>query len=73
MVWIYVIVLILVGYLLISNGLYAFRQFLSNRNHLLLGTYFFFLIVLGYLLLHVTKRMMDLVQTAKEVYTEPGP
>jgi hypothetical protein len=73
MLWVYGIIVILVAILLIPNALYAFRKFLQDRNMLLLIIYFVFLILLAYLLLHVTTRMTELVQTAKEVYEEPGP
>jgi len=73
MLWVYGIVFILVLALVIPNGLYAFRQYLTNRNLMLLFTYFGFLVLLAFLLLHVTTRTAELVQTAKEVYEEPGP
>ena len=73
MLWAYGIIVVLVAMLLIPNALYAFRKFLDDRNLLLLMTYFAFLLLLGYLLLHITKRTAELVQTAKDVYAEPGP
>jgi hypothetical protein len=73
MLWAYGIVFLLVIALVIPNGLYAFRQYLANRNLVLLTVYFGFLMLLAYLLLHVTTRTAELVQTAKEVYEEPGP
>ena len=73
MLWIFGIIVLLVAVLLIPNALYAFRQFLSNRNLVWLTTYMSFLILLAYLLVHVTTRTVDLVQKAKEVYEEPGP
>jgi hypothetical protein len=73
MLWTFGIIILLVALLLIPNALYAFRQFLSNRNIVWLMVYFGFLILLAYLLIHVTTRTMDLVQKAKEVYLEPGP
>lgn len=73
MLWIFGIVVLLVALLLVPNALYAFRQFLSNRNAVWLTTYMGFLILLAYLLVHITTRTVDLVQKAKEVYDEPGP
>ena len=73
MLWAFGIIILLVGILLVPNALYAFRQFLSNRNLVWLIVYMGFLILLGYLLVHITTRTVDLVQRAKEVYEEPGP
>lgn len=73
MLWIFGIIVLLVALLLIPNSLYAFRQFLSNRNRVWLTTYMSFLILLAYLLIHITTRTVDLVQRAKETYSEPGP
>ena len=73
MLWVYGIVVVLVAILLIPNALYAFRKFLEDRNILLLALYFVILLLLGFLLLHMTRRTAELVQTAKEVSAEPGP
>ena len=73
MLWVYGIVVVLVAILLIPNALYAFRKFLEYRNILLLALYFVILLLLGFLLLHMTRRTAELVQTAKEVSAEPGP
>ena len=72
MLWVYGIVFFLVVALVVPNGLYAFRQYLANRNILLFVLYLSFLALLAYLLLHITKRTAEIVQTAKEVYAEPG-
>ena len=71
MLWIFGIVVFLVALLLIPNALYAFRQFLANRNLLWLSVYLGFLLLLAYLLLHVTSRTVELVQTAKETVLAP--
>jgi peptidoglycan/LPS O-acetylase OafA/YrhL len=71
--WAFVVIAVLVAVLLVPNGVYAFRQFLAHRNLLWLTAYFFFLFLLGYLLLYVSRRTVELVQAAKEVYEEPGP
>ena len=73
MIWGFGIIVILIGALLIPNALYAFRQFLANRNLLWLSVYAGFLGLLGFLLIHVTVRMTAIVQVAKEVYMEPDP
>ncbi len=70
MLWIYGIIVLLVALLVIPNALYAFRKFLENRNLLLFLVYLGFLALLAYLLLHVSSRTAELVQTAKAVYTE---
>jgi uncharacterized membrane protein len=71
MIWGFVIIVLLTGLLLIPNALYAFRQFLTNRNLVWLSVYFFFLLALGYLVLHLATRTVQIVQTAKEVLAEP--
>ncbi len=73
MLWIFGIVVVLVALLVVPNALYAFRQFLANRDLLWVTVYFGFLLLLGYLLLHMTTRTVELVQTAKEVYLAPDP
>ena len=73
MLWIFGIIALLVAVLLVPNALYAFRRFLSNRNLVWFSVYMSFLILLGYLMIHITSRTADLVIKAKEVYDEPGP
>ena len=73
MLWAFGIIVLLTGVLLIPNALYAFKQFLANRNLVWMATYMGFLILLAYLLIHVTTRMADLVQSAKEAYMAPDP
>ena len=69
----FVIIVVLTALLLVPNGLYAFRRFLAERNLLWLVVYFIFLTALGFLLVHVTRRTVEIVQTAQEVLAEPDP
>ncbi len=73
MLWVYGIVVVLVALIVIPNALYAFRQFMADRNKLLLCMYFLFLAILTVLILHVTKRTTELVQDAKNVYLDIEP
>lgn len=72
MIWVFGIIVLLLAVLMIPNALYAFRKFLEDRNVLVFCVYLGFLVILAYLVLHVTTRLGELVQTAKEVYTEPA-
>jgi hypothetical protein len=71
LLWSFVIIVVLTGLLLIPNALYAFRRFLVERNLVWLVVYLILLTSLGYLLLHVTRRTVELVQTAKEELNRP--
>ncbi len=72
MIWIFGVIVLLLAVLMIPNALYAFRKFLEDRNLLVFCVYLGFLVMLAYLVIHATTRLGDLVQTAKEVYTEPA-
>ena len=56
----------LVGILLLRNAFYGLRRYGGDRNRMLLGFYFMFLVILGYLLINTTFRVMSLVQVATE-------
>ena len=71
MLWSFVIIVALTGLLLIPNALYAFRRFLVERNLVWLVVYLILLSSLGYLLLHVTRRTVEIVQAAKEELDRP--
>lgn len=68
----FVVIVLLLALLLIPNALYAFRKFLEDRNLIVFCVYLGFLVMLAYLVIHVTMRLGDIVQNAKEVYTEPA-
>lgn len=67
----FVIIVLLTAALLVPNALYAFRRFLVEHNLLWLVTYFIFLIGFGHLVVHVTTRTMQIVQTAREIMDQP--
>jgi len=69
--WPFVIIVVLTGLLLIPNGLYAFRRFLAERNLMWLAVYLIFLFALGFLLVHVTRRTVEIVQASKELLAQP--
>ena len=73
MLWGFGLIIALVALLLIPNALYAFRRFMSGRDRVWFLTYMTFLIALGFLLVHIATRTIDIVQRAKEVYLEPDP
>ena len=64
-------VIALVGVLWFKNTRYAVRQYLANRQKLLFTVYMVFLVTLGYLIIHVTTRMMLLVQASQDVLNVP--
>ena len=71
MLWAFVIIVVLTASLLIPNALYAVREFVTNRNLFWLTAYFVMLISLGGLVIHVTTRTVQIIQTAHEVLMEP--
>ena len=71
MLWGFIAIVVLTAFLLIPNALYAFREFLTNRNLVWLAVYFFFLFALAYLVVHLTTRTVQIVQTANEFLNEP--
>jgi hypothetical protein len=65
------VIVLLAALILIPNSLYGFRQYLANRNLIYLVAYFSLLFVFAFLVIHVTKRTVEIVQSAKEVIAEP--
>lgn len=61
------VIVALVGVLLFRNTRYAMRQYLASRNRALFTIYMIFLLGLGSLLMHITARLMDFVQTARDI------
>lgn len=60
--------------LILRNARYALRQYVSDRNKLILSLYFIFLLGLGYMIIRITARVMNLVETATETdLTTAGP
>ena len=66
------VIVALVGILLIKNARYAFRQYLTDRNRLILSLYFLFLFILGYMVIRITFRVISLVQVATEDTNRPN-
>src|SRR5579859_2732563 len=54
----------LTGILMSRNARYALRQYASDRNRLILTLYMALLVGFGYLVLHTTSRVMELVLAA---------
>ena len=52
--------------LIARNARYALRQYVLDRNRLILSLYGIFLLAFGYMVIHITARMMNLVQAAAE-------
>jgi hypothetical protein len=71
MLWLFWVIVVLVGALLIPNGRRAWRRYLENRGLIWLLTYFGFLFLLGFLLLQSTSRLFAIVLTAKEANQRP--
>ena len=67
----YWVIAALVGLLWYRNTRYAIQQYLANRNKVLFTTYMVFLIGLGYMLVHITARLMTLVQASQDLLTTP--
>ena len=63
----YLIVTALVGILWYKNTRYAVKQYLANRQFLLFAMYMSLLLGLGYLLVHVTTRIVGLAQASQDV------
>jgi hypothetical protein len=56
-----------VGFLWYKNTRYALKQYLANRQFMIFALYMSLLLGLGYLLLHVTGRVMTLAESSKDV------
>jgi len=67
------VIVVLVGVLLTKNARYAIRRYASDRNRLLLTLYFVFLVILGTMIIHITSRVISLVQAASEDTTAASP
>jgi hypothetical protein len=65
----YWIVAALVGLLWYKNTRYAIKQYLANRHKLIFTLYMSLLGGLGYLIIHVTTRVMTLAQASRDVLT----
>jgi ABC-type lipoprotein release transport system permease subunit len=60
------VIMALLAALLSRNARYAVRRYLADRNRLVLSLYLIFLFALGTMVIHITIRVMNLVQTANE-------
>jgi len=69
--WPFIVIVALTGLIMIPNALYAFRNYLANRNLIWLTVYFIFLLSFAGLVVHVTTRTIEIVQKAKEILNEP--
>jgi hypothetical protein len=67
----FVIIVLLTAMLLVPNGLYAVRRFLQEHNLWWFACYLIFLLALALLLVHVTRRTVEIVMKAKEVLAQP--
>lgn len=70
-VGLFLVIVVLTGLLLIPNALYAFRRFMVERNVVWLTVYFMFLAILGFLLVHVSHRTVEIVLQAREFMAQP--
>jgi hypothetical protein len=61
------VIVVLVGVLWYRNTRYAIKQYLSNRNFVLFVLYMSLLIGLGFLLVHVTTRLLTIAQASQEI------
>jgi hypothetical protein len=71
MIWVFPIIVVLLGMLLIPNALYAFRTFLADRNLVWLISYMVFLFLLGYFLYLLTTHTVDTILKAREIMAQP--
>lgn len=60
------VVTALVAVLLSRNARYAVREYLAKRNRVIFSVYVTFLLILGYLLIHVTSRILDITEQIHE-------
>lgn len=67
----YWIVAVMVGVLWYRNTRYAIKQYFANRSYTLFTVYMVLLIGLGYLIIHVTTRTMELAQASQDVLNIP--
>ena len=67
----YWVVAVLVGVLWFKNTRYALKQYLANRQKMIFTIYMAFLLILGFLIVHVTSRVMSLVQASQDVIDAP--
>ncbi len=57
----------LTGILLFKNSRYALREYMADSKRLMLIMYFVFLFILAYMVIHITSRLMNLVQQSREL------
>jgi uncharacterized membrane protein len=69
--WPFLIIVALTGLVMVPNALYGFRQYLSNRNLIWLAAYFILLFSFAFLVVHVTKHTLEIVEQAKELLAQP--
>ena len=70
LVWVFAVLVVLLGMLLIPNALYAFRKFLEDRNLVWLVTYMVFLFLLGYFLYLLTTHTLETIFKAREILAQ---
>lgn len=66
----YCVIAALVVALVFKNTRYAIRQYFADRNRAILTVYLSFLMLLGYLILHMSYRLIDAIQ--KSEASEPA-
>jgi membrane-anchored protein YejM (alkaline phosphatase superfamily) len=69
--WPFVVIVVLTGFIMVPNALYGFRHYLAHRNLIWLAAYFILLFSFAFLVLHVTRRTVEIVAQAKEVLLQP--
>ena len=68
------LIVALVAVLMFKNARYALGRYLADRSRSILSVYLLFLGVFAYLVLHLTFRVIDFVQTAREPDSiQPAP
>lgn len=67
---IFIVIVVLTGVLLSQNARYALRQYLASRDRLILTLYLTFLVILGALILYVTRRTLDIVQDIRDLQAQ---
>ena len=67
MLWTYWLVAALVALFISRNVRYALYQYWANRQRAVFTLYVVFLIIFGYLVMHLTFHVLDFTQQAKQM------